>query len=314
MESPETAKGKPTVIIDGTCFTLVLERQRGVGLYADANRSRYLRIGDAAFVLKELGFHKRLERMGFPVAKILREGEYQGDKYWIEESLGDSHFTERFERDVREAGEISDTSFARWLRHVTAFANAQARGSELRAVNLDALARYVGVEGMQEERPELRAAIREGFQKASKRIAEWPTCLTHGDLTSHNILDNGVIDFGDHFEGPLGYDVVTAITVPFWFSPDPSFEIIQRYRFSPGKIETYLNAFRVLETPAGTFTLDDAFDDLFFLKANWWSVKNQQMPKLQEWRYTLFQGILERYLDGESLLDYWASTQKKIST
>lgn len=305
MKSHETEGPRPQITIDAIAYNLVLERQRGVGIYANADRSRYLRVGDSALVAKELGFHKRLLEMGFPVAQIIQEGEVDGQKYWIEESLGDGHLSARFRKETETQGEIAEDSFCLWLQQVMAMRNAQARTAEARPYDFDALAHAVGEDGMEDELPDLQEKIRAAWKKARNRIANLPICLTHGDFTSHNTMEHGIIDFGDHFEGPLGYDLVTAITVPFWFPKDHSYEFFQGYNFSPKQIERVFSDCRVLETPQGIFDLNDYFDDLFFLKANWWAVRNHRMPKLQEWRYERFRTVVDRYLAGESLREYW---------
>ncbi|MEK7620256.1 MAG: aminoglycoside phosphotransferase family protein [Patescibacteria group bacterium] len=305
MESPETEQTSSQIMIGGVTYDKVLERQRGVGIYTNSDRSLYLRIGDRGLVSEELSFHRRLVELGFPVAKIVKEGEKGGLEYWMEESIGDHHASERFRRDVESFGEISSESFELWLGQVGAMRDAQARTSEIRTYDFDVLAKAVGEDGMEEELPDVREQIHSAWEKAEKRIADLPICLTHGDFTSHNIMERGVIDFGDHFEGPLGYDLVTAITVPFWFPNHQAYEFFQLYNFTEKQIEQYLSECRFLKTPTRTFDLNDYFDDLFFLKANWWAVQNHRMPKLQEWRYKRYRDILERYLAEDSLQEYW---------
>ncbi len=290
------------VIIDGIQYSLVLKRMRGAGIYVNANKDRYLRIGDPAMVAKELGFHRRLLSAGFPVAEIVSDGTSDGMAYWIEESLGDEHMTGRFRKDFERIGSVSDELLETFIRQVVGVSDAQARSCEMRPYDFDRLAVAVGEDGMEEELPDLREDIRAAWDKATARIADLPECLTHGDLTTHNVMERGVIDFGDHFEGPLGYDAVTAITAITWFPNDRSCEFFKTYDLSREQFDRFLERCDAMETPYGTFRLRDRFDDLYFLKALWWSVRNHHNPKLQAWRYGKFREILRAYLAGESLL------------
>jgi hypothetical protein len=63
---------------------------------------------------------------------------------------------------------------------------------------------------------------------------------------------------------------------------DRSYEFFQKSRFNRAQVEQFFEQCNVLKIPGGTLYLSDIFDDLFWLKGNWWSVKNYRMPKLQE--------------------------------
>lgn len=307
----ESERIRPALTVNGTDYQLVLERQRGAGIYTNAERSQYLRIGTPEQVAKELGFHKHLLDEGFPVAGILEEGQFEGLSYWVEESLGAEHMSAHFRRDMESSGEISDTTFHLWLRQVMAMRDAQGRSSERRPYDFGALAHFVGEDGMEEELPDLKDSIQAAWEKAKTRTAELPLCLTHGDFTSHNVMERGVIDFGDHFDGPLGYDIVTAITFPFWFPKDQSYEFFQLSNFTMKQIEEFMATCSAVRTSAGSIDLREYFDDLFFLKANWWAVRNHRMPKLQAWRYKRYETVLNLYLSGDSLRKHWLETVTK---
>ncbi|MEK7665621.1 MAG: phosphotransferase [Patescibacteria group bacterium] len=306
MRSPEaTEEPKNGILINGENFTLVLERERGVGLYANTDRSKYLRIGTSAMVKKELSFHKLLLAENFPVAQILDEGEKDGMNYWIEESLGDTHLTNQFYEDTKATGEVSERRFDVFLGHVASMRDAEARIAVAQPYDFSELARAVGESGMEEELPEFAERIKLAWEKAKQTVEKLPKTLTHGDFNPTNILDRGVIDFGDHFEGPLGFDMVNAITSPIWFPKGPGYEFFQKFDFTDEQIEEFFTKCGTSITANGNFDLRDSFDALFFLKANWWTVRNHKMPKLQEWRYEIYREIVETYLAGQSLYEYW---------
>lgn len=293
------------IIIDGEQYSLVLERERGVGLYADAGRTRYVRIGTPAMVAKELSFHKELLANNFPVAKILAEGKRGDREYYIEKSLGNKHFGAIFREETDTTGEVSEESFSRLLQQVQAMHDAQERhvGAPVDAASL---ATSVQFGNLRAELPDDAATMDAAFAKIVNELANFPSCLTHGDFTSHNILHDGVIDFGDHFRGPVGFDMLNVMTAPFWFPKDAiNGEFTRGYRFSDAHIARLFDAVGVFTIGEHVIDLHTSFDAFFLLKAHWWTVRNHKMPKLQQWRYTHFRELVGRYNAGESLYDYW---------
>lgn len=294
------------VLVDDEEFFLVLERRRGVAIYANKPKTKYLRIGTPELVGKELNFHKELLSLGFPVARILAEGEQDEAMYWIEESLGEYHMGTIFKEETRATGSISAATFGTLLAVVQQVHDVQERhigGS----VDMELLAGGIHYERLIAEMPDDEETMRAAWKKLTQDFVNYPSCLTHGDLTSHNVMPGGVIDFGDHFVGPLGFDIINCITTPFWFPNDPEKNEFghRTYSFTGKQIEEYFARVGMFTTPNGILDLKQHFDPIFILKAWWWTVANHPMPKLQVWRYDVFRTLLRRYLAGESLYDYW---------
>lgn len=304
-ERERTSEIAREITIDGKQYSIVIERERGVGLYADEKRTRYVRIGIPSMVARELSFHKELLANGFPVAKILAEGKLGNREYWIEESLGDKHFGNIFKEETGAHGEISEESLTRLLLQVQRMHDAQERhiGPPIDAASL---ATSVQFQGLVDEMPGDADTMREAFTKISNALVDYPSCLTHGDLTAHNILHDGVIDFGDHFRGPVGFDMLNVITAPFWFPKNSVHgEYTRGFRFSDTHIARFFDAVGVFSCGERTINLRTEFDAFFLLKAHWWTVKNHRMPKLQEWRYDRLRELVRRYNADESLYGYW---------
>lgn len=291
--------------IDGERYALVLERERGVGLYANAGRTQYVRIGTPSMVAKELSFHKELLANGFPVAKIVAEGKLGNREYYIEESLGEKPFGAVFREETETTGKISEVSFLRLVQQVQAMHDAQERHVGP-PVNAESLAASVQFSSLRDELPDAAEAMNAAFAKIAGELATLPSCLTHGDLTAHNILHDGVIDFGDHFRGPVGFDMLTVITTPFWFPKNlPDGEFTRRYSYDDAYLTRLFEAVGRFTIGDRTIDLKKSFDALFLLKAHWWTVRNHKMPNLQQWRYNHFRELVRRYNADESLYDYW---------
>lgn len=294
--------------IEHETYHLVLKRRRGARLYTNNDRSKYLRIGQVEMIKNEFNFHRQLLQYGFPVARILSHGIWDGYSYWIEESLGNASLLEIFREDFRNHQTITNDHFTIFLHHAKSTLIAQCQASNIPTPPLHHLAQATSIVDMEAELPSWRGKIQEAWKKAEITLRNIPFCPTHGDFNAANIFEKGIIDFGDHFEGPVGYDIVTAITTPFWFPEDSSFEYVGGYAFSSEHIDTFLHECGTLKTPNGILNLRDIFDALFFIRSNWWSARNHKMPRIQAWRYHLYQEILERYLQGDSLFAYWQNT------
>ncbi len=295
------------VMIGGESFDLFLDRQRGASLYVNADRSRYLRVGDPDVVEKELDFHKQLLGGGFPVSRILDEGRLGERSYWSEESLGNDHLHDIFKQETESAGLISESSFRAFLKVVQQFNAAQASTANTLPIDFERLSAAVGFDGMIHELPDLSDDLRASWKMVQERLKDYPSCLTHGDFNPHNLFSKGVIDFGDHFVGPIGYDAVTAVTTPFWFPKGEGFEFRRKYTFTEDQVRQFFDACGTYQVGEREIDIRDRFDELFLLKAAWWSVRNQRNPKLQEWRYDRFRKVVDEFIRGESLLEHWQS-------
>lgn len=277
-------------------FSEVKAGRRGAAILVNDENTKYLRIGEPTVLGRELAFHQELLKYGFPVAPILDTGTLDDHEYSVEASLGPEHFSALFAADLATSGHIEPTTFAKYIAIIEQFRAAQIKTERLAtpvdwASFLDAL----HVSTLKEELPDFAHQIDAAVTKAATELASTPFCLTHGDLTTHNILPGGVIDFGDHFTGPSGFDLVNALSTPFWFPQDDTIEFHKMYSFSDAEVASFIDHLGTIPH----------FDALFFLKSIWWDVKNHTAPKLQAWRHHLFRQVTDSYLNNESLFTFY---------
>lgn len=291
--------------IDNQIFSYLHDQRNGLRLYINKNRSQYLRLGHTEIVDKEVVQHHHLIDEGFPVANIIKKDKWQSSSYWIEESLGEKYLTDMFADECKENGYITEITFQLFLTIIEKFRTAQLKILKT-PINWDRVYKGVGFGDILKELPKYKTKLETVWTYMCKKLEDFPATYCHGDFTSHNIMPQGVIDHEDHFEGPFGYDLITAITPAYWFPPDQSCgSYARRYQFSPTQKEEFFNRFDIFQYGEKRFNLKDYFSPLFFLRATWWSVRNYKNPKKQEWRYQKYIYLLEKYLEQGDLYRVW---------
>lgn len=302
---------KTSYVIEGEVFDVPVKRSsRGAQVYTNAAKSKYLRIGEPAIVEKELVFHKKLLELGWPVAPILHEGTQEGLAYFVEQSLGEEVLGRIFKREYDESGELPPQSFTRFMEVVRGVHDAQEKEAA-GTVDFANMSRALHFEELKEELPAHAEKLQAMWDKATEALGHVPACLTHGDFSAHNMLMGGLIDFGDHFRGPVGFDLATAITAPYWFEKDKGAKYARGYDFTDTQIDQYFETVGTTVTREGTVDLKEKFDALFLLRAIWWTVANHFNPSLQQYRYEKFLDLVARYKKGQSLYDHWRETRTR---
>lgn len=255
--------------------------------------SAYLRVGDVDRIGAHLERHRQMESFGFPVARILGEGDVAGHRYFVESSLGDERYGDIFRRECVGGGEVSDSSFDGFAAVSLECAEAALRSAGT-PLNLPSFRTGLRVDELQRELPDLAAGIGEAFEAAASRLAVFPVGIVHGDLKPFNLFPSGVIDFEDAFVGPTPFDAATVTDYLDWFPEDDSYEYYRKFRFSPEQVAGYfgrldaLYAGRELPPPS-------AFrEDMTFLKGLWLTVGMERAPKLQAWRRDRLRRLLGR--------------------
>ncbi len=165
--------------INGTVFEHVKTRSyMPVSIFKSGEL--FLRKGPKKVLEGEIAFHRNLLQYDFPVPKILEEGGLNGERYYIETSLGEKLFGEIFTEDAKEHREISESHFKKFLEVVKKFTKAQlATQSDER----DEESFYSGlnVQFALEELPELEERILCAFEKGKERKGkdEAPALRSH---------------------------------------------------------------------------------------------------------------------------------------
>ena len=295
FEKADRNKVPPEIIIDDKSFVFVKERDFGQGLlYKDA--SSYLRIGDGETIENELRIHRNFEGVGFPVAKILKEGIYKGQNFYREENIGEIPFHVLFQKETVESGEISQETFEKFLKIVAKCVDAQLHNAQVSTRDdLEGYFRTWFFEDVSNEAPHLASLFEAAKQKARDILSSFPTVLSHNDFNAYNILPEGVIDFSYGSNMPLGYDWVSLLKHQNFFPVSDAFEASQKYAFSN---EQELALFALFRTAFNKRNLDfDAVISTLYLGRMTWSAAHmQKYPKLQKWRFENLEKLLKEYL------------------
>ena len=281
-----------TVVIEGQTFSLV-RVQRGGDTAVYRGDGVYLRLGNPVKIKESLARHQQMLRSGFPVAEVKSEGEFGDQYYFIEDSLGDQRFGgEIFNQEVVGSGQISDETFARFLEITKRYAEAQI-ATTTNEKNIPEFAEGIHLGVMCDELPGLADALQARFKQATDRLADFPFAFTHGDFNPHNLYPNGVIDFEDSFQGPIGYDIVTNLFHPENFAVGSEYEYVSGYQFTEDQKQLYRDTFDSLYVEHNLPAISKVWEDLAFCRALWSASNMQAWPHLQRFRYDL---IKSRFL------------------
>jgi len=124
----KSATNHTSIIINNKVFNYVKTREyTPVSVFKSDDE--FLRIGPKDLLEPELDFQKKLLDYNFPIPKIIAEGEYNNEFYFIEESLGNVTLADLFWEDNKTQGYISDEHFASFLAVSKEYAKAQLKTS-----------------------------------------------------------------------------------------------------------------------------------------------------------------------------------------
>jgi len=286
-ESTSLVPELPTLTFHDQPFTFIKDRRNGTKIFGADDGESFLRFGPAEEIAKELRFHKHLIEQGYPVPQILEEGEWtDGKKYYLETSAGDEKYGMIFREEVAEHRAISDKTFGAFSAIIQRYINAQQKSE---TVDQDWESVFIGshFDRIIGELPDQEDRIMAVWEKVKTDLATVPFVLCHGDFNAFNILPGGVIDFETTFNGPKGYDVVSAAASIEWFPTEGDFEMIGGYSFMPEQKK------RLLELQSES---SQHFDALFVLRSVWAVVGMHRAPKIQAWRYAKFDELMTKYL------------------
>lgn len=304
-----------SIVLKGETFTLVRRRQNGSAVYANSERTDYLRLGQKQEIERELKVRRDLLANGFPIADCLAEGDLDGKSYWVEASLGKYHFGDLFFQDIREYGSIREETFNDFLVVLKRFRDAQERTITLNSVNVGALRELVDFNGLSKDSALRLELLAPAWEKMLGIFEKMPSCLTHGDLLPNNVFHLGVIDFEGTQTGVVGYDIVSALTKSFWFPKEEGYEQRRKYWFSKAQIDSFQDALFVYSTQEHRWDLSQFSDELFLLRGLWWTSRNDKWPKIQRWRFERMSELLKIYLNSnQSVWQFWKESELTENT
>ncbi len=288
MTSPSPSLPElPTLTFHNQPFTFIKDRRNGTKIFGADDRSCFLRIGPANEIDTELRFHKHLVEQDYPVPTIIEEGNWtNGEKYYLETSAGDEKYGITFRDEAIGNGTVSDETFENFAAVIQQYLNAQQK-SEIVEQDWESVFLGTHIDFLLEELPDQKEQVMAVFEKVKADLAEVPFVLCHGDFNAYNILPGGVIDFETTFNGPKGYDLVSAAASIEWFPTEGDSEILAKYSFTPKQKQQLLN----LQPESIAH-----YDAFFLLRSIWSVVRMNRFPKLQAWRYAKFNELITKYL------------------
>lgn len=206
------------------------------------------------------------------------------------------HFVLEFNwEDYTKYGFVSDDNFKKLFSLTEKFTKSQIRTAK-NETSFESFYYGVHMDYILEELPHLKEKIIAAFEKVTQRLSALPKVLTHGDFNAYNLFEAGVIDFGDSFEAPAGYDLVSNIFHTYLFPKSGDFETTRRYEFSKEHIDGYFLTLDEIYSQNNFPKISDVIPEFVFCRTIWAAVRMGQYPKVQAWRYAKFEAILESYL------------------
>lgn len=280
-----------TIQMEGRDFIFVTS-QRGGQSAVYKSQDSFMRIGDPEKIRRDFELHKKMEQAGFPVSRILAEGESEGQFYFIEASLGEKHLGKIFGEEVERGGVISNESFEAFVTVAEKFARAQM-SAVVEDRDYQVFSKGLLLENLCNEMPDYADRLRERFELVKERTASLPFVLTHGDFNPQNLLPGGVIDLEDSFYAPYGYDLVSAISHINYFPDSKEYEYFAKYRFTNEQKQEYFRRLDIISVENGLPPLSEFEEDFEFCRALWLVADNPNSPKLAQFRYDL---IIDKFL------------------
>lgn len=295
------------IIIEGKSFAYVKDRLIGGKVFANQDKSEYLRTANPAEIAGEVNLTKDLYERGFPVPEVVATGELENSTaYYIEKSIGDRVFGDIFMKETKAQGQVSDESFNAFVEVIKKYCSAQFNPKNFVPQDKDSLAGITALANVMRNNPpssEMQEMFTEAYEKATEKVASLPWGYIQSDLNAFNILHDGIIDFELAGFGPVGYDALTNVHFGRMWPKDRV-----AYRFSEEQITKYIEAIDAIAQENGLPVMSSYANDFLVLKAIWASGKDKESednpksnPDFWEWRVNMRNWCIKQYLEGESI-------------
>lgn len=271
-----------TLSIEGNTYEFVGGQKSGAAVYR--GKKEFLRVGPPDAIKRDLDFHRRMEAAKYPVATLVREGEYGSHYYFIERALGGISFRNYFSKDFEKNREVDARHFSYLSSIVEVLLSAQIH-SITGAWDEKSLAEAIRLDELSDELPKARSALRKHFYEICERLHNFPAVITHGDCNPSNIYKQGIIDLEDSFIGPIGFDIASVIETQEWFPREGDYEFIAKFVFFENQKKTYINRFDRAFQKHGLPSFKDHYDDFAFCRGVWLCAGMGEWPKTRDWRF-----------------------------
>jgi len=271
-------------------------------IFKSPDEKKYLHFGDPTKIQHVINVQNNLYKLGYPVAPILKSGDFGRFSYLLESSLGDETYGDIFSRD------INDQKFESFCKIIARYFEAQAKNQLPIPVEFS-VRKEVMADNVIQENSDLNVnMINSALDKLQQRLQTLPFTYSHGDFAARNILDNGVIDFEFYSIAPIGLDVFNACVVEnFWMYKNSSGEFCARFSFEENQNDYLI---KVLCKICSNYNLDRLLEyqnDFILYKAIWSTAHEKQQAIKSgddtKWRFrrVVLMYCTEKYLRGEKI-------------
>ena len=301
VEKPEN------IVVEGKDFAYIKSRLIGGQVFANQDKTEYLRTANVAEIADEVNLTKELYERGFPVPEVVTSGTLEdGTGFYIEKSIGERIFGDIFMEETRSEGHVSDESFDTFIEIIAKYCQAQFNQDNFVPNNPNALDEITALANVMRNNPpspEMQPLFTEAYKRAGERISILPSGYIQADLNAFNILPQGIIDFELAGFGPIGYDAVTNLHFGrMW----PKERVV--YIFTENQIERYVSKIDEIALAQALPKMSEFENDFMVLKAIWASGKDKESEDnpeshtdFWEWRVNMRDWCIKQYLKGEKI-------------
>ncbi len=278
------------IIIKNNKYQHVRKQRSGCAVYK--NEASYLRIGETSKIHTDFTLHMQMEKLGFPVARIIGSGMHGDLSYFIEQSLGSESFADIFIKETNSNGHVDNESFEKFLNIIAVFAKAQLASASSKK-DWGGFRSGIHLDLIIDELPNLKEEILNTYNESEKRLADFPFGILHGDLTPFNVYPDGIIDLEDSFVGPVSYDVGSFIVIQNWFPEKSDDQFHHVYKFTEEQMQFYTNTIDEIYKEKALPLISNYIHEFDVTKGIWFAVRMHNLPKLQRFRYNLIEKMVK---------------------
>lgn len=251
-----------------------------------------MKVGDRKSIEQEVHMYDTIQDFGFPLPKLLEYTIEEDDFCFMkEESLEGNLFADVFTKDCESLWIIDKNhfdSFCLYQKNHLYF-QLQTQDKSIAHTLFDKF------QDLYEEGQIAHDIIDTLKDKITKITAKLPVVRNHGDHNPYNIFTDGLIDLEDSFDGPLGYDTISALTQNYWFPVD-GWELNQQHAFTEDQINRYL---KYCSRKNLDLLDNNLFATLFIMRWIFVTVKTIDFPLLYDFRYKRLKVLIDKYLNND---------------
>lgn len=296
--------------IKGQTFMKIKDREfNDCEVYKSLDGLKYLRIGKTKNIMKDEALYvESLYNLGFPVPRVIEQGQIGNREFYIEQSIGKITLGDMFNKEYILQGKINQITFKYFCNIICNYFNAQLNSLVDSTKQFD-LKKVIMLSNVLKENPDLDPLkVRKCIKKINKRLLTLPNVFSHGDLTPRNTFNSGIIDFEFHFIAPAGFDVLLAPLIEsFWNYLDKKGEKSQMFYISHKQINYYFSKISTIAEQHGIKNILSFLDDFLLLKAFYMLAYEKKFAKVSgdtsKWKFrkNILIYFMESYLNEKNI-------------